>query len=70
MPADDLNDRLHRNRQKRTRAEFALVEARDELATLLVEGAREGRKVAPMARAAGVSRETAHRLIREWRDNR
>lgn len=39
--------------------------ARDELRQMLTRGTRAGQDIADMARHAGISRETAHKLLRE-----
>jgi hypothetical protein len=61
----DILEALHKNSQRRARAEWDLEQAREELRALLVTGKAQGAKVAPMARAACVSRDTAHTLLRE-----
>jgi len=55
---------LQANRVRRERAMVELEQARAELARLLVVGRRKGLTIAEMARAAAVSRETAHKLLR------
>lgn len=62
--AAQLRKRLERNGRRRRRARSELDEARDELAQLLVDGLAAGLTVATMSRAAGVSRETTHALLR------
>lgn len=63
---NELLERIYRNGQKRRRAEVALADARTELADLLAEGLAMPwpLKLAAMAREAGISRETAYRLLR------
>jgi DNA invertase Pin-like site-specific DNA recombinase len=56
---------LEQNAKRRREARGKLLDARQELATLLVEGSRAGVPVAVMARAAEISRDTAHRFLRE-----
>ncbi len=56
---------LETNRERRTQAEAEVQAARDELSNLLARGQAVALGVAPLARAAGVSRETAHRRLRE-----
>jgi AraC-like DNA-binding protein len=55
---------LERNRERRQAAEAEAAAARDELAALLVRGQAVSLDVAAMSQAAGVSRETAHKLLR------
>jgi hypothetical protein len=55
---------LEANRERRTRADAEMRAARDELRDLLVRGQAVALDVAAMAAAAGVSRDTAHRLLR------
>jgi hypothetical protein len=56
---------LIENRAERRRAEEALQIARDELVGMLATGRAAGVDVTSMARWAGVSRNKAHRLLRE-----
>jgi outer membrane protein TolC len=58
---------LSKNRKRRTRAASELDEAREELRDLLGRGDKLGLPVAEMARIASVSRETAHKLLRDVR---
>ncbi len=60
---------LEENRKRRQKAEGALMDARDDLTELLVRGKSLAWPlyVAEMSRAAEVSRETAHKLLREAR---
>jgi hypothetical protein len=60
----ELRRRLERNRRRRERARQELDAARVELAQLLAAGRKAGLGVADMSRTAGVSRETAHTLLR------
>ena len=55
---------LRANRKRREKAERDVTAARRELQKLLVKGRKQGVDVAGMARVAGISRDTAHRLIR------
>jgi Fic family protein len=57
--------RLHENRERRALAQQKIQEIRVELRDLLVRGSKVGLNVAEMARLAGVSRDTAHRFLRE-----
>lgn len=59
-----FEQRLAKNRVKRKAAETTVERLRDELATLLAEGRAARIPVAVMARAAGISRETTHKLLR------
>lgn len=59
-----LEEQLRANRQRREKAHREVTAARSELQKLLVRGTKRGVDVAGMARVAGVSRDTAHRLIR------
>jgi hypothetical protein len=61
---------LGRNRKRRDAAESELAAARDELRVLLVRGSRLELEVSAMARAAGISRETAHKALRETKKRR
>ena len=62
----EVLDGLHRNGQHRRKAEWELDQARQELAELLARGAGLTRplKIAEMSRQAGISRETAYKLLR------
>ena len=72
IPMTEIDDRrevlegLHRNGQHRSKAEWELDQARQELAELLARGAGLTRplKIAEMSRQAGISRETAYKLLR------
>jgi hypothetical protein len=70
LQRQEVLDALDRNRKRRNRLEWEIDEARQELAQLLVRGASLpwALKIAEMARAAGVSRETAHKLLRRHRE--
>jgi lambda repressor-like predicted transcriptional regulator len=59
-----IEAKLRENRKRREKAQGDLTAARRELQKLLARGRKNGVDVAAMARAAGVSRDTAHRLIR------
>lgn len=56
---------LGANRERRARAETEVQAAREELRDLLVRGQAVAMDVAAMARTASVSRDTAHRLLRD-----
>jgi hypothetical protein len=60
-------DALDRNFRRREAAERELDAARRELTRMLVRGQSAGLQVSAMAGAAGVSRETAHKLLRRNR---
>jgi Fic family protein len=57
--------RLRENRERRGLLEEKKREIRTELSELLVRGSNIGVDVAEMARLAGISRDTAHRYLRE-----
>jgi hypothetical protein len=67
---NDVLEALDRNGKRRRKLEWELDQARDELADLLARGSSLPwpLKIAPMARAAGISRETAHKLLRRTRE--
>jgi hypothetical protein len=67
---DELLDALDRNRKRRNTLQWELDELREDLGELLARGVALPwpLKIAPMARAAGISRETAHKLLRRRRD--
>ena len=56
---------FERNRQRRDRLAEQGADAREELVGLLTWGTSYGFEVAHMARMAGISRETAHKLFRQ-----
>jgi hypothetical protein len=56
---------FERNRQRRDRLADQAADAREELVGLLIWGTSYGFDVAHMARMAGISRETAHKLFRQ-----
>ena len=57
---------LERNRHRRDEAQAELADARRELRELLNLGqSMEGMTVTRMVHFAGISRETAHKLLRE-----
>jgi AraC-like DNA-binding protein len=56
---------FERNRQRRERLAEQAADAREELVGLLTWGTSYGFDVAHMARLAGISRETAHKLFRQ-----
>jgi hypothetical protein len=58
---------LVENRRRRAEAAAEADAARAELVKLLGRGDAAGLSVSAMARAAGISRETAHRWLREVR---
>ena len=62
--AAEIRKRLERNRRRRAKARSEVDRARIELATLLVVGREAGLDVKAMSKLAGVSRETAHTLLR------
>ncbi len=62
-----ISQQLARNRAKREAAEATLESLRTELGSLLAQGRAAGLPVAVMSRTAGISRETAHKLLREER---
>lgn len=57
---------LHRNRQRRKKAEWELDQARQELRELLARGVvlPWPLRITEMSREAGISRETAYKLLR------
>jgi transcriptional regulator of acetoin/glycerol metabolism len=57
------------NRERRERAASELDEARTELRALLAQGLAGGATVSAMARDAGISRETAHKILRKGTDH-
>jgi hypothetical protein len=59
-----IEAKLRENRKRREKADNDLRAARRELQKLLGQGRKSGVDVSAMAKAAGVSRDTAHRLIR------
>jgi len=60
-----VSARLRENRARRGLLEEKTEEIRAELRDLLVRGSNVALDVAEMARLAGVSRDTAHRYLRE-----
>ncbi len=62
--AAEIRKRLERNRRRRAKARSEVDRARIELATLLAAGREAGLDVKAMSGLAGVSRETAHTLLR------
>ncbi len=60
-----LGKRLAANRRKREAAETTLNALRGELAALLAEGQDANLSVADMAKAAGISRQAAHKHLRK-----
>jgi Fic family protein len=57
--------RLRENRERRVLLDEKTAEIRAELRDLLVRGSKMALDVAEMARQAGVSRDTAHRYLRQ-----
>jgi transcriptional regulator of acetoin/glycerol metabolism len=60
-----IEARLRLNAKQRDEAEAKLETGRVELAQLLAAGKKAGLAISGMANLAGISRETAHKLIRE-----
>jgi hypothetical protein len=60
---ESIEERLRKNRARREKAEKELERARAELAKI-VRGGRDTLTVSAMAQLAGISRETAHKLLR------
>lgn len=56
---------LEANADRRQRAEDELKAARQELADLLLRGQGAGIQVSEMARMGAISRDTAHRILKE-----
>lgn len=67
MPDDPvgIERALAENKSRRDAADLEQTATREALRALLVRGRAAGLTVAAMARTAGVSRETAHKLLRE-----
>jgi DNA-binding MurR/RpiR family transcriptional regulator len=61
----EIERALAENRRVREETKLELDAEREVLRALLVRGRAAGLSVTGMARAAGISRSTAHRLIRE-----
>jgi hypothetical protein len=59
--------RLHENRERRERASAELEAAKQELQEFLLTGEEGGLNISLMASEAGISRDTAHRILREVR---
>jgi uncharacterized membrane protein len=53
------------NRRVREEAQLELEGEREVMRALIIRGHAAGLTVSAMARAAGVSRETAHKILRE-----
>jgi hypothetical protein len=53
------------NRRVRDEARLELEGEREVMAALLIRGRAAGLSVSAMARAAAISRETAHKILRE-----
>jgi hypothetical protein len=62
---DEVERALAANRERLEAAAAERDAAREVLRALLARGKALGIPVAAMARAAGISRETAHKLLRE-----
>jgi Fic family protein len=60
-----ISARLRENKQRRALLTEKTAEIRAELRDLLVRGSKAAFDVAEMARLAGISRDTAHRYLRE-----
>jgi transcriptional regulator of acetoin/glycerol metabolism len=60
-----VSDALLDNRARREELGREIDDARQELQGLLVRGKADGLEVAQMAREAGISRETAYKLMRQ-----
>lgn len=60
---------LRTNREERRMYEALLADVRTESARLLAEGRALGFKVTTMATLAGVSRKTAHEMLRAVSDD-
>jgi Fic family protein len=60
-----ISARLRENSQRRALLAEKTAEIRTELRDLLVRGSKSALDVAEMARLAGISRDTAHRYLRE-----
>src|SRR5438876_5996454 len=56
---------LDANRERRQVAAAEVAAAKNDLRNLLVRGHSTGMEVADMARRAGISRDTAHRILKE-----
>jgi len=69
MPDTDVSwyQLFTENAVRRNAASYELDSARCELAELLVRGQAAGLSVSKMAQLSHVSRETAHKLLREAR---
>jgi hypothetical protein len=61
---DEILRAIAENRRVRDEAELELEGERDAMRALLVRGRAVGLSVSAMARAAGISRETAHKILR------
>jgi hypothetical protein len=64
---EEIERALGANRERIEAAAVELEAAREVLRTLLAHGRALSVPVAVMARAAGISRETAHKFLREER---
>lgn len=62
---EEIMRAIAENKRVRDETKLELDAEREVLRALLVRGRAAGLKIAPMARAAGISRETAHKLLRE-----
>src|SRR2546430_11701092 len=64
----EIRKRLERNRSRREKARAEVDRARDELARLLAAGREAGVDVKGISPDAGISRGTAHQLLRRSSD--
>lgn len=62
---DEIMRAIVENRRVREEALLELEGEREVMRALLIRGRAAGLSVSAMARAAGISRETAHKILRE-----
>jgi transcriptional regulator of acetoin/glycerol metabolism len=62
---DEILRAIGENRRIREETQVELDAERDVMGALLIRGRAAGLTVSAMARAAGISRETAHKLLRQ-----
>jgi AraC-like DNA-binding protein len=62
---DEIIRAIGENRRAREEVQLELDGEREVMRALIVRGHAAGLTVSAMARAAGISRETAHKLLRE-----
>jgi AraC-like DNA-binding protein len=62
---DEILRAIAENRRVRDEARLELEGERDVMRALLLRGRVAGLSVSAMAQAAGISRETAHKILRE-----